>query len=189
MCLVKNLKNILEYSDYRQYLKDYYEFQKQTNGLTHRQFSEQAGFKSSVWLSHLISGQKNLTEKYANNISDALLISEDQKHFFRILVKFNQAKTNQEKNHLYKKILMIKKKSASKLNATKIEITEKIYEYYNKWYHPVIRSLITKVDFKEDFALLGRACLPAITPKEARASVRLLEKLELIELLPNGTWT
>jgi uncharacterized protein (TIGR02147 family) len=45
---------------------------------------------------------------------------------------------------------------------------------------------VTFYEFKDDFAALGAFIKPAITPKEARESVRLLEQLEFIKRDESG---
>jgi uncharacterized protein (TIGR02147 family) len=187
MRLPQNINNpsdkIFDYANYRLFLRDYYEFQKRTHGLTCRQFAERAGLNSSAWLTHLIKGAKNLSEQSALRVSEALDISPEQRSYFRMLVRFNQARTGDAKDKAYREILDFKK------TRNIVQITDRHYEYYTRWYHPVVRSLVSKIDFKDDFALLGRCCVPPISPKEARSSVRLLEKLDLIRQQADGQWT
>jgi uncharacterized protein (TIGR02147 family) len=60
------------------------------------------------------------------------------------------------------------------------------YEYYGKWYHSVIREIVTLVDFKKNYALLAGSLAPSISVKEAEGSVELLERLGFIERDGNG---
>ena len=60
-------------------------------------------------------------------------------------------------------------------------ILEHQYEYYAKWYNPVIRELVAYPDFKGDFETLGKMVLPPVSAREARQSVELLLKLGMIQ--------
>ena len=65
------------------------------------------------------------------------------------------------------------------LDVQKIESDR--YEYYSKWYHSVVREVVTFLDFQDDFAKLGSFIVPPISPREAKESVRLLERLGFLE--------
>jgi uncharacterized protein (TIGR02147 family) len=129
---------------------------------------------STSWLLHLIKGTKNLSPDTTQRIAKALKMSKAEADYFELMVPFTQAKTNAAKDQVFQRMLALKRK----LKITRIG--EEQYDYYLKWYHPVVRSLVTKVDFGDDFALLGRCLVPAISAAEAKKSVRLLEKLGLI---------
>jgi uncharacterized protein (TIGR02147 family) len=59
-------------------------------------------------------------------------------------------------------------------------VTVDRYEYYSKWYHSVIRELISFVDFKSDYARLGAMLIPAVSAREAKESVNLLVRLGFV---------
>lgn len=174
------MKPIFEYTNYRQYLKDYYEERKAASGFTYRDFSGMTGMNSTSWLLHLIKGTKNLTRDSAARIARALKLSKSESEWFDLMVSFTQAKTNAARDQAYQRMLGLKRKLKI------VRLGEEQYDYYTKWYHPVVRSMVTKVDFGEDYGLLGRCLLPPISAAEAKKSVRLLERLGLIERGPDG---
>jgi uncharacterized protein (TIGR02147 family) len=176
------MKSVFEYTNYRQFLKDYYEERKAESGFTYRDFSELTGMNSTSWLLHLIKGSKNLSQDTAQRIAKGLKMGKAEADYFELMVPFTQAKTNEAKDRIYQRMLGLKRK----LKIAKIG--EEQYDYFTKWYHPVVRSLVTKVDFGEDWGALGRCLLPPISPSEARKSVRLLEKLDLIVRGADGRW-
>jgi uncharacterized protein (TIGR02147 family) len=176
---VQKMKSIYEYTNYRLYLKDYYEERKATEGFTYRDFSRLTGMNSTSWLLHLIKGTKNLSADSIIRVSKALKHSKAEAEYFEMMVPFSQARTNGVKDHYYQRMLALKRK-------LKIaRIGEEQYDYYTKWYHPVIRSMVSKVDFRDgkgghDFAKLARCLMPPIPAREAKKSVELLEKLGLV---------
>jgi uncharacterized protein (TIGR02147 family) len=182
------VKSIFEYTSYRLFLKDYYEERKEKEGFTYRDFSKLAEMNSTSWLLHLIKGTKNLSAGSLLRVAKALKLNKAETEYFELLVPFTQARTNGAKDHYFGRMLGMKRK-------LKIaRIGEEQYEYYTKWYHPVIRSLITKVDpgagpgGEPDYARLAHCLIPPIPARDAKKSVKLLEKLGLIARGPDGKW-
>ncbi len=168
------MNSIFEYTNYRIFLKEYYESRKAESGYTYREFANATGMNSTSWLLHLIKGTKNLTSDTAVRIAKAIKLNKSETAYFEMMVPFTQASTSDLKDHYYQKMLGLKRT----LNIVKI--TEEQYEYYTRWYHPVIRSLVCKMDFGENFEKLGACLLPTISASEAKQSVKLLEKLGMI---------
>jgi uncharacterized protein (TIGR02147 family) len=177
------MKSLFEYTDYRAFLKDYYEDRKAREGFTYRDFSRLAGMNSTSWLLHLIKGTKNLSAETLIRVAKALKLNKGETEYFQAMVPFTQARTNAAKDQAYARMLAVKRK----LKIAKLG--EEQYEYYTKWYHPVIRSLVSKVDFGEDYTLLARCLVPAIPAREAKKSVKLLAKLGLIARGRDRRWT
>lgn len=176
------MNSLYEYTNYRLYLKDYYEEQKAQNGFTYRDFSRLTGMNSTSWLLHLIKGTKNLSADSILRVAKALKFNKAETEYFEMMVPFTQARTNAARDHYYQRMLALKRKLKI------IKIDEEQYEYYTKWYHPVIRSMVSKLDFGEDYSLLARCLMPAITARDAKKSVQLLERLKLIERGKDGRW-
>jgi uncharacterized protein (TIGR02147 family) len=184
---MQKMKSIYEYTSYRLFLKDYYEEQKAENGFTYRDFSRLTGMNSTSWLLHLIKGSKNLSADSIIRVAKALKMTKAESEYFEMMVPFTQARTNGVKDHYYQRMLGLKRKlKISKLG-------EEQYDYYTKWYHPVIRSMVSKVDFRDgegghDFGL-GRCLMPPISARDAKKSVQLLERLDLIVAGKDGRYT
>ncbi len=176
------MKKIFQYTNYRTLLRDYYERKKSTEGYTYRDFANQAGMNSSSWLLHLIKGTKNLSEETSVKVAETLKLKKKESEYFHLLVKFTQAKSNDIKNYYYHQMIALKRRLKI------IKITEEQYLYYTKWYHPVIRSLVSKVDFHDDYAILAKKLLPQISPAEAKKSITLLKKLGFIKKDAKGKW-
>ncbi len=177
------MKSLFEYTNYRVYLKDFYEFKKTASGYTYRDFATSVGMNSTSWLLHLIKGTKNLSADTTLRIAKTLKLNKAESAFFGLLVQFTQAKSSETKDLYFQKMLVAKRKLKI------VKLSEVQYEYYTKWYHPVVRSLSVKMDFGDDYAKLGRSLIPPITAKEAKSSVRLLEKLGFITRGPDGRHT
>jgi uncharacterized protein (TIGR02147 family) len=185
---MQKMKSIYEYNNYRLFLKEYYEGQKAAKGFTYRDFSRLTGMNSTSWLLHLIKGTKNLSADSIIRVAKALKLNKAETGYFEMMVPFTQARTNEVKDHYYRRMLGLKRK----LKIAKIG--EEQYDYYTKWYHPVIRSMVSKVDFGDgrgghDFGMLARCLMPPIPARDAKKSVQLLEKLGLIHKDKTGRFT
>src|SRR5690606_29547640 len=94
---------IFEYLDYRQYLADTYNYYKATTTyFSYRYFSSKAGINSSSFLKLVIEGKRGLTDETCEKFIHALRLWSKEGDFFRILVKYNQAKPPQEKLRNFK---------------------------------------------------------------------------------------
>jgi uncharacterized protein (TIGR02147 family) len=175
--------NIFEYQNYRTYLKDYYEEQKATKkGFSYRYFSNKAGINASAFLYYIIEGKRNLTRSTIVKVSQAIGHGREEAEYFENLVFFNQAQTIAEKTEYYNAIVNMRRPIDIK------HIEKDRYEFYRKWYHSVIREVVTFYNFKDDYAALGSFLNPTISAKEAKESIRLLEQLGFIERDDNGLY-
>lgn len=175
------MKSVFEYLDYRSYLKDFYEERKEKQGFfSYRYFGDKVGIDAS-YLLKIVLKSRHLSEKTIRSVSSFCGHSESETEYFHTLVHFAKAKTNQESKLHFEKLLSIRYVKSRRL-------FEQQYEYFRTWYHPVVRSVIEYFDFRGDFDLLGRQLSPPISAKEARASVQLLEQLDLIIKGENGRY-
>lgn len=177
------MDSIFTYLDYRKYLKDYYQSEKENKKyFSYRYFSQKAGIKSPVFLKEVYDGKKNLSRKMIDKFCLALKFNKKQSNYFRNLVQFNQATTAVEKQEFY-----IVLKSLVKSVDQHI-LKSDFFEYYDQWYTCVIRELVTQKNYKNDYALLAKLVFPPITTLQARKSVQLLLKLKLIQRQEGGSF-
>ena len=173
--------NLFEYQNYRDYLRAYYQEQKaEKKSFSYRSFSRKAGIQAASFLFYVIEGKRNLTKNSLLKISQAIGHTREEADYFENLVFFNQSGTIHEKTFYYSRIVEVRKP----FDVQTIPLDR--YEYYCKWYHSVIRELVTFSHFRDNFAQLGNTLVPAISTKQARESIALLEKLGFIERDPEG---
>jgi uncharacterized protein (TIGR02147 family) len=176
--------NIFDYQNYRHYLRDYYNDQKsEKRYFSYRYFSKKAGINASAFLYYVITGKRNLTKKSIDKISAAIGHSKEENDYFGNLVFFNQAKTIAEKTLYYSRIVECRKPFDIKV------IDKDRFEFYSKWYHSVIREVVTMLDFNDDFAALAGSLCPPISVSDAHDSVKLLVRLGFIERKGKGRYT
>jgi uncharacterized protein (TIGR02147 family) len=141
-----------------------------------------AGLKSPSIYREVVSGKRNLTPLTIASFIKGLGFSERDGKFFEHLVLFNQAKSEESKKKYLAILRGLRYRKPQKL------IPVHLYEYYEKWYHPVIRELAAAFDWNGDFSLLGRSVCPPIKISEARESVDLLIRMGFLKKLENGNY-
>jgi uncharacterized protein (TIGR02147 family) len=177
------MPNIFEYQNFRTYLKDYYDEQKSLKkNFSYRYFSEKAGVNTPSFLYYIIENKRNLTKNSIVKISQAIGHSREEADYFENLVFFNQAETINEKTYYYSRLIEVRRP----LDVQKIAADR--YEYFCKWYHAVVREVVTFLDFRDDFARLGAFLVPPISAREAKDSLRLLERLGFLERDEKGLY-
>jgi uncharacterized protein (TIGR02147 family) len=177
------MQPIFEYIDFRKFLSDYYQNKKETSQFfSYRYFAQKIGINSPSFLKSVMEGKRNLTSQMSERFSKALGLKAKEKLYFQNLVLFNQAKTLSEKQQYY---LALRSMSPgvkeSVLNADQ-------FDYFVKWYNPVIRELICASDFNDDYQAIAAVCKPTIQPAEVKAAIDLLLRLKLVEKQKNGTY-
>jgi len=170
------MKSIYEYIDYREFLRDWCAHAKaKGKGFSYRNFARQAGLSSSGFLKMVIDGERNLAPETIARFAKVIKLRSGEARFFEQLVMFNQAKTNDEKNHYYSKIAQNRRfKKAHHL-------TRDRFEYLGKWYYAAVREMVTLPDFREDPAWIARKLKPSITKSEAQSALDTLIRLGLVE--------
>lgn len=172
--------DIFQYTDYRQFLRDFYEAEKRRNPhFSHRYIAMKVGFTSSGFFAKIIQSKTNISPKLALRFADFMKLKKRESEYFELLVLFDQSKTQAEKQRRYEKILSY--------HRSEVKIVDLYqYEYFKRWYYVAVRELLAFYPFDGNYRELSRMLEPAITPAQARKAVDLLEKLGLIRRNSKG---
>jgi uncharacterized protein (TIGR02147 family) len=170
------LPDIYAYTNYRRFVRDYYDARKAADKrFSLARFAELAGFRTKTFLLKVMMGEKAVAKKSIGNVAAAMTLGKRESQFFEAMVGFNDAKSAKQRQAWLEKLQSFKYTSLS------VRLKANQFAYFSKWYHVVIRELVTLIDFKDNYGILARAVVPAITPSQAKRAVRLLVKLGLIE--------
>ena len=173
--------SVFTYLDYREYLRDVFVEQKELRRtFSHRAFARMAGFSSSNYVLLVMQDKRNLSSEGIQKVARGLKLKKREAEFFENLVRFNQAKSDAEKNFYYGRIAANRKYAESR------PLEKEQYEYYSRWYVPAIRELVLLDDFREDPKWIAERISPAITPREAKEALDLLLEMNLITRGENG---
>lgn len=129
------MKSILEYQNYRQYMRDFYGYKKQTSVFSWREFSKLAGFVSPNYLKQVCEKDANLSKAGVCKVANAMGLEGIEATFFEDLVIFDQAKSDEDKKKAFAEMNAI-------AHANRIKILgADSFKFYESWLHPVIREL------------------------------------------------
>ena len=175
------MKDILEYTSYRQYIADYYADKKAKSAFTWQEFTRAAGFSSPVHLKYASEGKLNLSDAAALRVAQAMHLAGYEQDYFCEMVRFDNAKTDAEKKDAFGKMLSI----ADSVKAKIIEGDS--FRYFESWKNPVLRELAPAMPGAKPLAL-ARACRPEITAAEVTETLNFLVKAGLLQKDKDGNY-
>jgi uncharacterized protein (TIGR02147 family) len=169
------MTSIFEYLDYRKYLRDFYDDKKRKNPrFSYQTWANSAGFRSKSLFPELISGKKNIGDDAVDSVARSIGLEGKTFAYFESLIAFNQAKTHEQKTRTWARLSEFNPRSFARL------LVRDQHDFYRQWYHHTVRELIAMNDIGDDWDRLAALVVPAITPRQAKASVALLLRLGLV---------
>ena len=175
------MKDVLKYTNYHQYIADYYAEKKAKSAFTWQTFTRAAGFSSPVFLKYVSEGRSNLGEDTAYQVANAMGLAGYEQEYFVEMVKFDHAKTDDEKKSAFNRMLAI-------ADIHKVRIIEgDSFRYFESWKNPVLRELAPAMPGAKPLAI-ARACRPKISAAEVSESLSFLVKANLLQKDKSGNY-
>lgn len=173
--------NIFEFSDYREFIRAYYEAQKARNPhFSFQVFCNNAGFPNKGFVHNVISGVKNLSRLSVMKFSQGMRLTKSESEFFEHLVFFNQARNVKERNHYFEKLQSVRPMTPEASSAKKV--ADHQFAFYSTWHGSAIRSIIEMFPEKSlDYSWIGRNCSPRISAVIVRKTIKTMLELGLLE--------
>ena len=129
------MKPIIEYIDFRQYMRDFYDERKRRSAFTWREFSKIAGFSSSAYMKVVCDGGSKLSKIGVERVGVAMGLAGFEMDYFRAMVRYGQADTEAKKKAAYEDMLAVAKQYKVRV------LSGDLFEYYDSWRNPVLREL------------------------------------------------
>ena len=168
------MRPIVEYSDFRQYMLDYYEERKRRSVFSWREFSKIAGFTSSSYMKVVCDGKSKLSRIGVERTGAAMGLVGFEMEYFRAMVEFGQASTEEKKKAAYENMLAIAK-------VHKVRVLEgDLFEFYDSWQNPVVRELAPLMPGATP-GEIAKKCYPEISAAEVQQSLNFLTKAGLLK--------
>lgn len=154
--------NIFNYLDYRKFLLDWIQGQKNQGHGVRVQIAKAASI-SSTMLSLILSGDKELTPDQGIEVCEYLGLSADEEDFFLELIQFSRAS-----NHKLKKRLTVRidrKKEQAKKISERIKDAKELSDkeksiYYSSWIYSGVNMLTAIDEFGDIHAIADKLKLP-----------------------------
>ncbi len=178
------MESIFSYTNYREFLKTYYEEKKSAKKIFSYQFlADHCGFKSKSYLYKVIRGDKALTIEGAVKIGTFMKLKKQEQEYFNSIVMFTNAKTTDERVFYFEKLQKFSRNNKSS------QLRENQFAYFTHWYHAVIRELVSIKNWNGDYEALAKHVVPPISEREAKKSVDLLLRIGMIQEIGDGSYT
>jgi uncharacterized protein (TIGR02147 family) len=171
------------YTDFREYLRDFYEYKrtltkKDLRPYSYATFAAAADIKSPNYLKLIIDGERNLSSEMTKKFARAMGMSKDEAEEFQALVDYGQATEPLERNRFLKNLADIRVRHQLKSGEIKAETWEKVPSW-------VVWVLYAMADQKgiafDDVEQLSALIRRKIKTEDLRRSLdKLLEDGELV---------
>jgi uncharacterized protein (TIGR02147 family) len=170
------VESIFEYDSYRIFLKNYFAAKKKERpSFSQRYFAKKSGYSAHNFCALAIEGKRNLSMESIQKIIKGMGLKGKAATYFENLVCLNQATTISDKELYFHRLKKIGKKTQF------YQLHKDQFFFYEKWYYPIVRELITLMDWNGDFSVLAKAVRPPISSAEAKEAVELLVNTGMVK--------
>jgi uncharacterized protein (TIGR02147 family) len=165
--------SVYAYNDFRKFLADYQVARmEQESGFSKSEFSRMLQLPNTrSYFTDIMKG-KRVSETFVERFITVIGFNRDEAHYFRTLVRFNQAENLEEREFYFEQLIDLNRTPSRTLD-------KKMLRYYGKWYNGVIRALLEIDDFTDDYDALAKRLRPPITKNQTKKAVELLLELGL----------
>lgn len=129
------MKPIFGYSDYRDFIRDYFEERKKHSAFSWREFNRLAGFASPNYLKLVCDGKSKLSKKRAGFVAAVMKLSVSEQDFFELMVAIDNTTNEADRKALTLELRKKARKSKPRI------IDADAYVFYESWKYPVLREL------------------------------------------------
>jgi uncharacterized protein (TIGR02147 family) len=174
--------SVYGYTDFRRFLVDWLaQRQAEDARFTRSEFHRRLGLPNTrSYLPDVLAG-KEVSPTFLERFAVALELTSEEARFFRVLVRFNQARSVDERELAFDQLVSLNK-------TPRTVIDPDHYRYYRHWWNGAIRALLAIHDIGDEPRRIASLLTPAITDGQARESLKLLAELGLIATGPGGFW-
>ncbi|MBN1576328.1 MAG: TIGR02147 family protein [Chitinispirillaceae bacterium] len=174
------MPDIYHYSDYRKFLHDRLEEKKRENpAISFRMLARQVGYKAPSYLPMLLSGRINMSLDMCLKFCSYMKLTKKRCDYFQNMVLFGNASSHKEQKLYFDKMRSFKEAAVHLIDSAQ-------YRFYEKWYNPAIRALLEFFPLRDEYEVIGKLLIPAITGREVQESFELLKELKMIEKDKDG---
>lgn len=160
----------------------YNEMKKAMPRYSYRAFSRELGFGESNYLHLICTHKRQLSPRSAQQVVAHLGLHNERRTWFLSLVAHTAARDNAQRTAGFQKAYEARQKTIEN------ELTRDEMEFFDKWYHPVIREIVGRSEFSPEPRWIAANVRPKITPEQAKNSLELLLRLGYIEATEEGSF-
>ena len=176
------MKEIVEYTDYRKFIQDYYDERKRSSAFTWRDFARDAGFSSAVYLKYVCEGKKNLSVNAAGSVAAAMGLVGFEQTYFVLMVSYAHAKGDEAKRAAFEDRCALAR-------AHKVRVLgNEEFDYFKSWKNPVLREIAPHMPGAKPLEM-AHVCKQKISAAEVSETLDFLVKSGLLKKDKNGNYS
>ena len=175
------MKPIIEYTDYRKYMRDFYEERKRTSAFSWKEFSAMAGFSSCSYMKVVCDGKSKLSRVGVERTAQAMGLAGFELEYFRSMVEFCQAESDEKKMAAFEKM-----RSIAKVHKVRV-LEESVFDYYESWKNPVLRELAPLMPGATP-GDMAKMCYPQVSAADVQETLRFLSNAGLLVRQADGSY-
>ncbi|MBO7550397.1 MAG: TIGR02147 family protein [Fibrobacter sp.] len=175
------MKEIVEYTDYRKFIQDYYDERKRSSAFTWRDFARDAGFTSPIYLKYVCEGKKSLSVGAAGSVANAMGLAGFESAYFVLMVSYAHAKNDKAKRAAFEERCAL-------AQAHKVRVLgDEEFDYFKSWKNPVLREIAPHMPGARPLEM-AHACKQKISATEVSETLDFLMRAGLLKKDKNGTY-
>ena len=176
-----DMKEIVEYTDYRKFIQDYYDERKRSSAFTWRDFARDAGFTSPVYLKYVCEGKKSLSVGAAGSVANAMGLAGFESTYFVLMVSYAHAKSDKAKRAAFEERCAL-------AQAHKVRVLgNEEFDYFKSWKNPVLREIAPHMPGARPLEM-AHACKQKISATEVSETLDFLMRAGLLKKDKNGNY-
>lgn len=177
-----NNVSILNYTDYRSYLRDHMKAVKSRNPrFSFQAWARRMGLRSQSTLVMIVNGQRNPGPALVEDIINDLRLEGREASFFRDLVFLEKCPTDSRN-----RVAIMERLASLHPNKQFKAIDAQTFRTISNWHYYAIRELVDLPDFQEDPAWIQRRLRSPVTKPEIVDAIETLVNLSLLKRDENG---
>ena len=168
------MPDISRYAEYQKFLQDAYTARKSRDGKFSQRFiNQRMGVKSSGWFADILAKRQKLKSRHAAPLATVFKLEPKERDFLRVLIELEQAATPEERTTAYENWFQLKGMRQEKITRDK-------FKYFERWYYPALRELLTVEPFQGNYNALAAKFNPPISARQAKDAVETLTRLGVV---------
>ncbi|MCQ2097901.1 MAG: TIGR02147 family protein [Fibrobacter sp.] len=176
------MKPIFGYSDYRDYIRDYFEERKKHSAFSWREFNRLAGFASPNYLKLVCDGKSKLSKIRSSAVATVMNLSGSEQEFFELMVAIDNTTNEANRKALTLKLRKMARKSKPRI------IDADAYVFYESWKYPVLRELAPLMPGASS-KKIAEVCHEKICAEDVENTLQFLVQAGFLEKDKKGRYT
>ena len=175
------MPDVLDYLEYREFLKDWFVESKKDNRFTSYRYLGQKTGVDPAWLVRVFQKEGHLNEEALPAFIRLCGFDDRRAEYFRILYRFCKTKAKSSLSELYCRLMELREMEARVLTSPE-------FMYFGNWACTALRALIGISENTSDLHAVANHLNPPISQNNARNALEVLKQLKLIEKDGHGGW-